>query len=198
MGEMKDYRKRTFDRVLFSSFGTTALIYIIIACTAAAIFGDHVQDDVLINLNSTSLGKFLPSSAAILSSYLLSLAYAIVVLLSFPVVNWAVREATSHLISGSPKPTGIMFYVITYVILVGAYCMALYVQSLHVVTGFVGGVGGATGALVPAMLAYRGKHGWYKGKVLTAVYGTMGLLLFCHDVVGRAWQMLFSGLIHCV
>lgn len=198
MAEMADYKKRTFDRVLLSAFGVSTVIYLIVGCTAAAIFGDHVQGDVLINLSSIFLKKFLPPFVAILSSNLLLLAYAMVAMLSYPVMNWLVREAISHLIFGSPKPTGVMFYVITYAIIFVAYCMTLYVQSLRVVSGFVGGVEGAVGGLVPAMLAYRGKYGWYKGKVLTALFGAVGLLLFWHEVVARGWQMLFSNPIYCV
>lgn len=198
MEELKNYNKRKLERILSTSVVLTTLIYGTVAFAAASIFGDHVQADVLINLNSTSLAHILPAALATLCSYLLWLTYAFVLVFSFPVVNWIVREMVSDLILGYPKPTGAAFHLLTYGILAVSYCFSLYVSSIDVVLGFVGGFEGAVGVgLVPAMLAYKREPGWGRGKLLAALYAAMAALFLWHQVVGYGWKLLFHNPIYC-
>lgn len=169
----------------------TAVLYGVVAFTTASTFGSETNGDVLINLSSKSLSAFMNPLLAKVVGYCVTIAYGIKLILIYPMENWCIRENISKLFGGSSRPTGALFYVITYGITAAAYLTSLYVKSVYVLVGFIGSSVCCILTLTfPALLIWKMERHTLRVILLTGFLWSISIILCFHGTVARAWLLV--------
>lgn len=198
MAEMKSYSLKRMDSAIWLSIGFTVVLYFLVSIFAASIFGNATDEDILVNLSKASLSQYMHSSFAAAISYTISLSYVLKLLSIYPLENWCVREVISLVTGGPPRPDGFRFYAISYGITILAYFVSLYVKSIYLIAGVVGGLGSATlSFIVPGLLTLRSEYGKYHKIALAVLFFSLGAVGIFHGSFAQIWRVAKGTPFYC-
>lgn len=168
LNEMKNNSPRSTTTVVTGSIGTAAFIYLLVAITGYLSFGD--------NTNGNIISMYQPSVASTIGRA----AIVILVMFSYPlqchpcrasidnILKWRPVKST-HTLLGSSSPSlsptkasgskdaemsDIRFALITSVVIIASYCVAMSVSSLERVLAYVGSTGSTSISFILPGLFY--------------------------------------------
>lgn len=198
MAELKGYHLPKMIRVILLSVIFTTLLYAVVGIVGFAVFGDETEGDFLVNLSKASLSKFMSPSLAAAVSYVVTLGYAVKLMFIYPMENWCVRETTSTLLGGSPRPEGFRFYIITYAITILALLVSLYVKSVFTFVGFVGSLTSSiVGLLIPGMISLKLGNNSRAESIFAVFITILGVFFFFNGTVAQGWVMAKKESLYC-
>lgn len=177
----------------------TMIVYMMVAASSSLVFGVSTEQDILVNLNPKALQQLMDPRLADVISVLLSVGYALKLILIFPLANWSLRENLSDLFFHTQHPTGWQFYSITYGVLVFAF-----LASQYLVRGVLNAIDivGSTACVciifvIPSwlMLKFEGYDIWTR--IFAIVILALGVFCLLEGVVGEVWRWAFQVPLFC-
>lgn len=186
---MQGLQGYSLNRMLVSTnlgFLLTWLIYEVAAITLYIPFQSDTQGDILLNLTPDSLEPLIGKAAGKAVGITVLVAYALKIVLIFPLINWSLRQNVSGLIFRTHYPTGWRFYVVTYAILAIVYIISTFLTHVETAVDFVGSTAGAGIVFfIPAAViaARESPYRGVKAKVEASLLVLVGLLTFLGTVI---------------
>ncbi|KAI8147320.1 transmembrane amino acid transporter protein-domain-containing protein [Fennellomyces sp. T-0311] len=176
--ELKDNSQLQVTKVITSSIGSATAVYQAIGIMGYLTFGKAVLGNVFLEY---------PQSAFVAGG---RLAIVILVVFSYPlqahpcrasldkVLAWRSPEARG--LKVPPPPSALKYFIMTTVILVGSYLLAITVSELDLVLAFVGSTGSTTiSFILPGIFYYKIHENdpWKPGKISAVCLAVYGLLV---------------------
>ncbi|KAK9370940.1 transmembrane amino acid transporter protein-domain-containing protein [Lipomyces kononenkoae] len=160
VNELRDDRPANVLSIVFSSIGSAVILYTLVGFTGYLSFGDNVG------------GNIISMYASSFSSAVGRAAIVVLVLFSYPLQCHPCRASLDHIYThfilpssaGSPSRVGIQkmsipkrrFMVLTSLIIVLSYIVAISVSSLETVLAFVGATGSTSiSFILPGIFGYK-------------------------------------------
>lgn len=171
LNEIKDNSPKRVTSVIGASIGSAAFVYVLVAITGYLSFGNNVAGNII--------GMYIPSVASTIGKA----AIVILVMFSYPLQVHPCRASVSAVLKwrpasmrrstpvGSPSRNGLLtntqtkpvetigelkFAVITTVIIVLSYIVAMTVSSLDRVLAYVGSTGSTSiSFILPGLFYYK-------------------------------------------
>ncbi|GMH39646.1 hypothetical protein BSKO_07544 [Bryopsis sp. KO-2023] len=198
MNELKDYTSFGMVKSIRIAVAATSVLYFAVGNTAMFTFGDDTRGDILLNLSYSSLSQFMSPASARSLSYIITVGYAIKLMLIYPMENWALRENLSDLFGGSQQPTGWMFYAITYGVTICACLISLSVSSVVWLVSLIGSTTSTIiGFTLPAMLSQRFDEGSLCSRIIVPFYWVLTVVFMFHGLVAQSWILAKESPIYC-
>lgn len=198
MAELKDYSLPKMVKVIGLSAIFTTLVYCIVGFTGLVLFGAATHGDILVNLSKSSLSFFMSSSLAAAISYIVTLGYALKLILIYPMENWCVRETASTLLGGSPRPEGWRFYILSCAITAVAYLVSLYVKSIFTFVGFVASFASSIiGLILPGLISLRVGSKSLHDRIFAVFCLVLGVFFVFNGTVAQGWVMVKKEPLYC-
>jgi amino acid permease len=146
LNEIKDNSHRSTLSVVSTSVGGGAVIYLLVGITGYLSFGDHIGGNII--------AQYVPSWAATIGRA----AIVVLVMFSYPLQVHPCRASTDNVLNWRPRrtrgptlPNGrpvemsdVKFAVVSTLVIVGTYLVAMAVGSLEKVLAYVGSTGSTT------------------------------------------------------
>ncbi|KAL0299354.1 UNVERIFIED_CONTAM: Amino acid transporter AVT6C [Sesamum radiatum] len=168
-----------------------AAIYFAIGIFGYLLFGDSTMDDILVNFDQ--------SSGSRISSFLndiVRLSYALHLMLVFPLLNFSLRTNIDEFLF-SKKPLLAVdtkrFLVLTLVLLVLAYVLAIAIPSIWYLFQFMGSTSAVCLAFIfPGSVVLRDIHGisTARDKIIAAVMITLAVITSTIAISTNIYKMV--------
>ncbi|XP_011076618.2 probable sodium-coupled neutral amino acid transporter 6 [Sesamum indicum] len=168
-----------------------AAIYFAIGIFGYLLFGDSTMDDILVNFDQ--------SSGSRISSFLndiVRLSYALHLMLVFPLLNFSLRTNIDEFLF-SKKPLLAVdtkrFVILTLVLLVLAYVLAIAIPSIWYLFQFMGSTSAVCLAFIfPGSVVLRDIHGisTARDKIIAAVMITLAVITSTIAISTNIYKMV--------
>jgi len=190
MNELRGYTRARMSYVVRAAVGICCLMYVAVGAGAYLLFGEGTTADVLASYGREKLGPALGDRGALVTATVAKTLYTATLVVTFPMINWALRINAFELGWGrTPDPGSFPWYAATGVLLVLALLAAITIPSIFVAIELTGATAGVLIAFFWPMTLLlkikrdRGELTWGTGLVAGGVL-TLGLLV---AVVGT-WE----------
>ncbi|CAD7699967.1 unnamed protein product [Ostreobium quekettii] len=191
---MEELRAYSRDRMILATrltFTASTALYILVPVGAYAVFGEETETDILLNFTPGYLTKIVGARTSTILGTAVALFYVTKLILTFPLINWALRENLSDLFFGVSRPTGWRFYLVTYGALATSYLLSVTLGSIEIAMDFVGCTAVMGMALLaPAMLL--AKHEWrsLRSRIVAVVCIILSGVILVVGNTKVTWQLL--------
>ncbi|CAL8468634.1 g8174 [Coccomyxa elongata] len=186
--ELKAYSHRRWAIVLHWSLGLCTIFYLIIGVGLYLVFQDDTQSDVLLNFSVKSLGPLVGDAIAEAITYTVWLGYAFNLVVTYPMIQWGLREVLVELFCGAPTVSAVPWALTTFIILVVTYGIAMVVPNIWPVMTITGATAAvAIGWIYPALILAKteGPGAWARRGAASIV-----ILLGLVTAVVAVWSTL--------
>jgi amino acid permease len=153
---------RRLGLVVRRALGGATALFAAVALGGAALFGRATAGNVLLNLTPAALDALLPAGAAAPLCAASQAAYALCLLATFAMVNWALREALCRTLfgRGAEALPRAAFAAFSWAVLAALYAVSIAFPSVWAAMSLTGGTAAATVAFtLPGLLALRAPGG---------------------------------------
>jgi len=154
---LERFSDRRIAMVIRRSLMVCTALFVVLAVSGVALFGGRTEGNVLVNLRPEVVQAFLPGPLANILCMGVRVLYLGVIVSSFPMLNWALRETCSSYLFGSRTVDGNhQFLVFTFSLLLGEYALSVLLPDIWGVMSLTG----ATAAvyvmfILPGALLHR-------------------------------------------
>ena len=154
--ELQGYSETRMYRVVRYSVVACTAVYVTVGVSAYVMFGEETQADVLSNITASTLSGLLGGGGGGFSNTL-KVMYTVSLVVTFPLINWALRNNILALMpSVQAEVGGWLWLVVTYVILACQIALAIAIPSIWLVIHLSGATAGVLiGYFLPAALYFK-------------------------------------------
>ena len=155
-------------------------LYILVACFGYILFKKDVQADVLLNFNCQSLDSVVGPKGCVVVGVMVRSMYAITLLMTFPLIHFALREAVMSLLFSPEKRTWVVRWVSTCINLLTAFAVAMNVPNIWTPLQITGAVAaGIIGFIIPSMLHLNAprQERTFGSQSIAALFISLGILV---------------------
>ena len=153
--DLQYVRDRQVDRVTGSSLAICTIAYAAIGVCSYALFGRHVDADVLLEFTVDALSPMVPEPLAHACFLAIRLGFVVSLLGIFPIHITPLRDAVWKLLFRQ-ELQGPGLWLVSYMLLAGVYFIATWLPSIWEPLLLIGSTAGVGIALIfPGLLAIR-------------------------------------------
>lgn len=188
---MRDNRVTTMLHATRYALGLCAALYGCVALAGYTLFGDNTEGDVMKNLTVDFVATLVHRRLSEGIICFIVVANTINLLCNFVLKVWAVRESVCELVfcHASRDLSPLAFYLLTAVLVLGAYAVSVLVPSVWFLVSLVGGTACVTFSYVfPGLLVYRrGSTAFerFRGGSLVILAGVMATVTVFNTILGN-------------
>jgi sodium-coupled neutral amino acid transporter 2 len=187
---LERFTERRIAMVIRRALIICTVLFATLAISGVVLFGSSTENNILLNLRPEAVEKYISLQAATVLCFSMRLAYFLVLVSSFAMLNWALRETLTKLMFGVRTLEGNGFLIKSYAIVLVQYLVSITFPNIWKVMGLTGATAAVyvsyilPGALI---LSVRGD-----GKLDIILGGVCVVLGIIMGIVGVAKTLFLS------
>ena len=136
---LERFSDRRIAMVIRRSLAVCTALFLSLAISGAALFGSATEGNVLVNLRPEVVAAYTPRAVANILCLGIRILYLLVVLSSFPMLNWALRETASSYLFGARTLEGEReFLLFSFGLVLVEYVMSVVFPEIWTIMALTG------------------------------------------------------------
>ena len=181
---LERFSDRRIAMVIRRSLMICTILFLALAVSGVALFGSATEGNVLVNLRPEVVEMYMPRAFADALCLGIRVLYLLVIVSSFPMLNWALREtASSYLFGSRMLESQSHFLLFSFGLVLSEYVMSVLFPEIWTVMALTG----ATAAvyvmfILPGALVYKTSEGG-EDLLMSKVSIFFGLVMMMFGVI---------------
>jgi sodium-coupled neutral amino acid transporter 2 len=184
---LERFSDRRIAMVIRRSLMVCTVLFFTLAVSGVALFGSATEGNVLVNLRPEVVDAYMSERLAAFLCLTVRILYLLVIISSFPMLNWALRETTASYLFGSRTLEGQgKFLLFSFGLVLAEYVLSVIFPEIWTVMALTGATAAVyVSFILPGALVYKTSEGgedWFMAR-FSIVFGVVMMLFGVIDNV---------------